>query len=115
MPRSPRRRPVHYTTFVFSDGAAATCTPSRKPSAKTLKAEGRTIDVDFICKEFHFAVEEFEKLPGDARARISDILANRLNMHRALREIVLPVLNEMKDSLDSIRKRLDRLERSQSD
>jgi hypothetical protein len=59
MRRTKRRRPVHYITFIFPDGAAVTCTPTRKPSKKKIKDEGIHIDADHVIHEYHYSAKEF--------------------------------------------------------
>jgi len=39
------------------------------------------------------------------------LLANRLNTRRALRELILPELKALQESIDSLREQLDRIEK----
>lgn len=111
MPRKPRRRPVHYTTITFPIGAVMTCTPRSKPLPKQIKEERLQIDADYVCEELQFSPEEFDRLPDTARAKFSDLMANRINMRRAIREIVMPVLAEVQSSLEQLNQRLSQMER----
>ncbi|MBL8814237.1 MAG: hypothetical protein JNM43_28975 [Planctomycetaceae bacterium] len=112
MARKPRHRPVHYTMVAFPGGAVATCTPRRKPSPKQIKANGLQIDVDYVCNEYLLAPDEFDEMSQRARGKISDILANRMNTRRAIRDLVLPVLSEIQSSIQQINNRLNEIERS---
>ena len=113
MARKPRRRPVHYTTFAYADGAVTLCTPTRKPLPKQIKQEGLHIDNDFVCKEYQSTTGEFGGRPVEQRVRFADLLANRLNMRRAIRDIVMPALEDIQSSIERLHKRLDEIEQSQ--
>lgn len=112
MARKPRRRPIHYTTFAYADGAVTSCTPERKPLPKRIKQDGLHIDDDFVCKEYLSAPDDFGRAPDELRVRFSDILANRMNMRRAIRDIVIPVLSDIQSSIEKLNQRLDNVERS---
>lgn len=110
MARKPRHRPMHYTAFAYADGAVTSCTPRRKPLPKEIKQDGLHIDADFVCKEFQSTPGEFGTWPDGQRARFSDLLANRINMRRAIRDIVIPVLADIQTSIEKLNKRLDEIE-----
>lgn len=112
MARKPRHRPVHYTTFAFLDGAVTSCTPGRKPLPKRIKEDGLHIDADFVCMEYQSAPGEFGRWPDEQRVRFSDLLANRMNMRRAIRDIVMPVLADIQSSIEKLNKRLSEIERT---
>jgi hypothetical protein len=43
---------------------------------------------------------------------LSDLLANRINTRRAVRELVLPVLANIEASLSSLHERMERIEQA---
>lgn len=112
MARKPRHRPVHYTTFAFPDGAVTSCTPGRKPLPKRIKQDGLHIDADFVCKEYLSVPGEFCGWSDEQRVRFSDLMANRMNTRRAIRDIVMPVLADIQLSLEKLNNRLNDIERS---
>ena len=99
-----KRRPVHYTTFTFADGAAWTCTPTRKSKHEQCR------DADFVVNELLSSAKEFHAESDAIRARISEILANRINARRAIREIAMPSLTRIEASLIALHERLERIE-----
>jgi hypothetical protein len=72
--------------------------------------EGTRIDDDLVCQELHYGSHDFKQWEVEQRVRFSDILANRLNMRRAIRELVLPELATMQQSLAELSARFDRVE-----
>lgn len=110
MPKRIRRRPVHYITFTFADGAAVTCAPARKPTKKSIKDDGIQIDADHVFQEHHFSAKEFDDSSDSVRIRMCDLLTNRLNMRRTVRELVLPSLANIETALRSLNERLNRIE-----
>jgi hypothetical protein len=107
-----RRRPVHYTAFAFHDGAAVACSPHRKPSKKKLKEDGDRIDEDFVYREYYYTPQSVYEWSDELRVRFADLLANRLNMRRAVREIAVPHLEAIQTQLLALTKRLERIERA---
>ena len=110
MRRKPRRRPVHYVTTNYPDGAVVACHPDRKPSDRKLKQDGLKIDEDRVFWECTYGSGDFAKWEIDFRIRVSDLLANRMNMRRTVRELVLPELSALKASLVEVDERLERIE-----
>ncbi len=106
MPKKKRGRPVHYTTFTYVDGAAWTCTPTRKPK------QAVATDADFVINELLCSAKEFHDESDAIRARISDILATRINARRAIREIAMPSLARIEVSLLALHERLERIEQA---
>lgn len=107
MPKKKRGRPVHYTTFTYVDGAAWTCTPTRKP-----KQEKVASDADYVVNELLSSAKDFHDESDAIRARISDILATRINSRRAIREIAMPSLARIEASLLALHERLERIEQA---
>ncbi len=77
-----------------------------------LKEDGRSVDDDFVCFEIQYGCGEFGAWDIEHRVRTADLLANRMNMRRTVRELVLPVLADLKTTLAGITQRLDRMERA---
>ncbi|RIK76946.1 MAG: hypothetical protein DCC67_13270 [Planctomycetota bacterium] len=110
MRRKVRRRPVHYVTTNYHDGAVVACHPDRKPSDRKLKEDGLRIDDDLVFREFTYGSGEFAQWEVDFRIRVSDLLANRMNMRRTVRELVLPELANIQAALADLGDRLARIE-----
>jgi hypothetical protein len=86
--------------------------PERKSLPKRIKEDGLHIDADFVCKEYQSAPGEFGRWPDEQRVRFSDVLANRINMRRAIRDIVMPMLAYIQLSLEKLNNRLNDIEQS---
>jgi hypothetical protein len=112
--KKPRRQPVHYIAFAFRDGAIVAGVPTRKYSKRRIKEEGVWIDQDLVMREGQYDVKTFERATDEQRVRMVDLLANRLNMRRTVRELVLPELANIEVSLADLHERLDRIEKSQA-
>jgi hypothetical protein len=110
MRRKVQRRPVHYVTANYRDGAVVTCHPDRKPSDRKLKQDGLRVDEDLVFKEFPYGSGEFGQWERDFRIRVSDLLANRMNMRRTVRELVLPELASLQATIADLGERLGRIE-----
>lgn len=109
--RRPKRRPVHYVTFVLHDGTVVSARPDRKPTPKTLRAEGLRIDEDGIYREWMEGAREFSDLPLETRIRLQSVIANRLNTRRVVREMIVPHLTKLQADMDAIRGQLDSIRR----
>jgi hypothetical protein len=106
----PRRRDVYSIAFVFPDGSAFSCGPNRKPSSKRLKDDAAFVDEDFVFKEYKYGPDEWAAWPDDQRRELGQTMAIRLNTRRSIRELVLPELKIIQDSLQLITTRLDSIE-----
>lgn len=115
MRRKPRRRPVHYCATGYRDGAVVACFPERKPSDRRIKEYGLRIDDDLVSREIFYGCDNFAEWELDFRVRVSDLLANRLNMRRTTRDLILPELASIHAALAKIVDRLDRLEATLSE
>lgn len=107
--RVRRRRPVYYTATSMNDGTVLAAYPVRKPAARIMKRDGDKLDDDGVCKEFlgsHVGSFDFND-PG--RFRFFDIMANRLNTRRAIREIVEPSLTAIQGEVFALRNELREL------
>lgn len=111
MRRKKKKRDVHYVALAYRDGAVIACYPERKPSDKKMKEDGLRIDPDLVFRERHYRCDEFRAGELEQRVRTCDLLSNRINTRRALREIVLPRLDELETKLDAMQEQLDRMEK----
>ncbi|QDT05333.1 hypothetical protein K227x_37330 [Rubripirellula lacrimiformis] len=111
MGRKPRRRMVHWVTFGFNDGSVIACAPERKLSSKRIKEERIYVCPDGVQREYMHKPNELCTWSLEQRIRSCDILSNRLNTRRAIRELVLPEIAALADTLQRIEKRLDAIER----
>ena len=110
--RRQRRRPIHYHAISLFDGTVIATFPMRKPTPKTIKRDHLKIDEDGICKESFRAGKELSSTLTENRFRFQDIIANRLNARRALRELVLPELAAIREELATVRSQLQCIERT---
>ncbi|TWT84751.1 hypothetical protein CA13_62310 [Planctomycetes bacterium CA13] len=115
MAKKPRRRRIYYSAFTYSDGAAVSCVPWPQPTAKQIKDRDMYVDEDFLCREHRYKASDFVSLEPELAPRYSDILTNRLNTRRAIRELVLPEIAALAATLQRIEKRLEAIERSVGD
>jgi hypothetical protein len=102
---------VYSWTYGFHDGAVVGVFPDRKPTEKKLKDDGLKIDEDGVFRESFYDPTYWHKWEPEKRTKLGEVLANRMNTRRALRELVLPELNAMQESIDSLREQLDRVEK----
>jgi hypothetical protein len=110
MKRRKPRRPVHYVVFAYRDGAVVGCHPERKPSARKLKEDGLKIDDDLVFWEISYGAGDFAAWELDQRVRTADLLSNRMNMRRTVRELIMPQLTSIEATLADVAKRLARVE-----
>lgn len=105
----PRRRPIYYIAVTLHDGAVIASYPTRKPPPKEMKRHAYRLDADGILNDksqpgFGIGSWEYEN-----RFRFQDILANRLNTRRAIRELVLPVLEDLRQEVAALRAEIAQL------
>jgi hypothetical protein len=110
MRRKVRRRPVHYLNFAYRDGAVVSSTPIRKPSKRKMKEDGLRVDDDLVCQEYLYGCDQFMDWEMDFRVRVSNLLANRMNMRRTVRELVMPELASIQATLADVVGRLSQIE-----
>ena len=104
----PRRRTIHYIAAALHDGAIFATYPERKPSPKSIRQRGYRIDADGVLNQKSQAGQEL-KYGDERKFRGQDILANRLNTRRAIRELVLPVLEELRREIATLRAEIGQL------
>lgn len=103
---------VYSVTFAFSDGSVFGCGPERKPATRRIKEEGIRIDEDGVFREYLYSADGMRSWTAEQREKASTILANRLNTRRAIRELVVPELAELKAMLLDVQERLGQAEQA---
>ena len=101
--RIRRRKPVYYTASSMNDGTVLAAYPVRKPAARIMKRDGDKLDDDGVCKEFVGSYVRSFDFNDPGRFRFFDIMANRLNTRRAIREVVLPELKVIQAEVAALR------------
>ena len=104
----PRQRKIHYIAAALHDGAIFATYPERKPSPKSIRQRGYRIDDDGVLNQKSRGGQEL-KYGDERRFRGQDILANRLNTRRAIRELVLPVLEDLRLEIATLRAEIGQL------
>ena len=93
--RSPRKRALHYSAISLHDGTILAAYPMRKPAPRIMRRDGMRTDADGVTRTFPGAGHELSDVRNESRMRFQDIIANRLNTRRALRELVVAPLAEL--------------------
>jgi hypothetical protein len=75
----------------------------RKPAPRIMKRDGMRTDADGVTQEFTRAGRELSDWNYEGRLRFQDIIANRLNTRRALRDLVVVPLTEIHAELAALR------------
>ncbi|MFQ5473937.1 MAG: hypothetical protein ACE5FA_13785 [Dehalococcoidia bacterium] len=101
--RKRSRRPVYYNVTSMNDGAVLSAYPVRKTAARIMKRDGDRLDEDNVCKDFTGSFVGSFKFDDSGRFRFFDIMANRLNMRRAIREVALPKLEAVEAEVAALR------------
>lgn len=101
--RRQRRRPVYYTISSMHDGTILAAYPVRKPAARIMKQDGQKLDEDNVCRDFMASHVGSFKFDDPGRLRFFDIMANRLNVRRAVRELVLPHIDAVQAEVAGLR------------
>ena len=111
MPRR-RRKTVYYDAISLFDGTVMAAEPMRKPSSRVMKRDRLTVDSDGVCRELLHDGKELRDVGNENRFRFMDIISTSLNTRRALREIVLPALEFLREDIAALQSQLDRIERA---
>ncbi len=103
--RRPRkkRRPMNYHVVSLYDGTITGAMPMRKPPPRIMKRDGLRVDDDGVTIESMGAGKELSSSKNETRFRFQNIIATNLNTRRAIRELVLPVLAEMREEIAALR------------
>lgn len=97
------------------DGTVLAAHPERKPGPRIMKRDRLRIDPDGVVKEFSGTyVKPFRNTEDNGRFRFLDIMANRLNTRRAIRELVVSKLDDLMKQTSELRSQLERIEQGVS-
>lgn len=105
-----RRRPMYYTAHLLHDGTVLSAFPIRRPSKQELRLYRTRIDADGLARVWADAGKDLCDVQNETRTRFQDIVANRLNTRRAIRQLVLPSLVATLEEIGKLRVQLDRIE-----
>jgi hypothetical protein len=100
---------MHYTVFSLRDGTITSACPMRKPARRILKRDGLRVDADGVTIEYCSAGRELSDGRYEGRFRFQNIIATSLNTRRAIREMVLPPIAEMRAEISALRAEVERL------
>jgi hypothetical protein len=103
---------MHYTASALYDGTVMAAYPMRKPTPHVIKRDRLRIDADGVAVEYSRGGEELADGRYEGRVRFQDIIASNLNTRRAIRELLLPVLADMRGEIASLRAEVADLKRS---
>lgn len=104
-----RRRPMHYLASDLFDGTVLAAFPIRKPHPRSLKRDGTRIDPDGVADGSSRGGKHLGDPQYDDRTRFQDIIANRLNTRRSIRELVVPPMAKLQEEVTSLRAEVARL------
>jgi hypothetical protein len=105
-----RRRPCYYMALSLHDGTVTAAYPIRRPSKQELKQNQRRIDPDGVARGYTESGYDLRNVDYLERFRFQDIISTSLNTKRAIRQLVLPRLEEMHEEMAALREQLDRIE-----
>lgn len=108
--RRPRRRPIYYAAVTLRDGTVLSAYPERKPAERIMKRERIRIDADNVFRETDVSGDFMSDANNQGRTRFQDIVANRINLQRTLRDLVVPRFETLELQIAEIKAQLDRLE-----
>jgi len=109
--RRQRRRPIHYNAISLFDGTVLAAYPVRKPTPKAINRDNIKIDDEGVCQELMEGGRHIVRSSEEGRFRFMDVMANRLNARRAVREIALPEIAAVREEVAALRSQLDRIEK----
>ena len=110
--RRQRKRPMHYDVMCLHDGTVIAGHPDRKPTPKIIKRDKIIIDDDGAYNRWTYSGKELSDVLNENRFRFQNIISNRLNTRRAIREIVMPELAQLKEDIKGIRNQLNEIQES---
>ena len=109
--RRQKRRPMHYIAICLFDGTVTAAYPVRKPTPKRIKQGNLKIDIDGICDNgWYRDGKELSDAHNENRFRFQDIISNRLNTRRAIRELVIPELAKIQEDMKDMRNQLNQIQ-----
>lgn len=102
---------MHYHANCLYDGTIVAAFPIRKPIPRKIRQDNIKIDEEGICdRGWYSAGRGFSDVHMENRFRFMDIMANRLNARRAMREILVPHLLKLEEEVGILHRQLDRIE-----
>lgn len=101
--RRPRRRLKHYTVISLSDGTILAAYPSRKPNPRIMKRDGMTVDADGVVSEVVYPGSDLSDPSNEKRTRFQDVITNRLNARRAVRELAVEPIDALRRDISGLR------------
>lgn len=101
--KKQRRRLINYHGESLYDGTVFAAYPIRKPSPRVMKERGMKVEADGVTSEVMRAGTELGTTDDERRFRFQNIIATNLNTRRAIRELVLPVLAELREEIAALR------------
>jgi len=104
--RRQKQKPMHYFTICLYDGTVIGCHPARKPTPKKIKQDNISLDEDGAFSTWLDSGKDLSDVHNQNRFRFHDIISNRLNTRRAIREIVMPEIIKIQVEIDAIHKQL---------
>jgi len=107
--RRSRRRLKHYTVASLYDGTVLAAYPFRKPSPRIMKRDGMRVDADGVVSETARSGWELSDTRNETRFRFQDILANRLNARRAVRELATEPIEALHRDIAELRTEVRRI------
>jgi hypothetical protein len=94
---------MHYTVHTLHDGTVLAAYPVRKPSPQLIKRDRLRIDEDGVAIVFSGPGRELSHSTNESRTRFQNIIAENLNTRRALRELILPPLHDLRTEVSALR------------
>lgn len=109
--RRQKRRPLYYYAHCLYDGTIVASFPIRKPAPKAIKQDNIKIDEDGVCdRGWYTAGKEYSDVNAENRFRFQDIMTNRLNTRRAVREMIFPYLKKLQKDIDEVNRKLENIQ-----
>ena len=100
---------MYFCAHALHDGTVVAAYPIRKPSPQELRDRRIPIDPEGVAREFAHVWKDIS-VDNQTRTRFQSVIATDLNTRRALRELVLPALDEALEKIQALQSQLDRME-----
>jgi len=94
---------MYYGALGLYDGTITAAYPIRKPVSQKVK------DEDGIYDPYLSSGKQYSDCNYEGRTRFQDIISNRLNTRRAIREIVSPQIAKLQKDVDKVLKELEEI------
>ncbi len=79
------------------------------PNGPRAEADSHRLDEDNVCQDFMGSYVKSFRFDDPCRLRFFDIMANRLNMRRAVRELALPQMDAVRAEVAELRNQVHEL------